>query len=168
MAHRRNQAKRTIYLAGRKALPLVEEALFSDDPEIRFRCTLLIDRLAGNDSFEVLLLLLDDPDARVRGHAMHALACDRCKADDVCVLPREDLIDAAAGLVADDPDEHVRAVSLEVLGRWSHEDARAAATLEEAAQRDPSPAVRKKAKWYLPGGAHYERLALERERRRRR
>lgn len=103
------------------------------------------------------MLLLDDPDARVRSHAIHALACDRCKGEDVCTLPRDDLIPEAARLLATDPDRHVRAITLEVLARWVHEDPRALRALEAAANGDPSPAVRKKAHWYLPGGKVYER-----------
>lgn len=155
--HRQKRAYWTLRLMGDAARPAVEEGLFSDDPEMRVQCTLLIDRLADDESFELMLLLLEDPDPRVRQHALHALACDRCKADDVCALPREDLIPTAARLLSTDPSAHVRAIALEVLARWVHDDARARAAIERAAAVDASPAVRKKATWYLPGGRHFER-----------
>lgn len=155
--HRRKDAYWKLRLLGPVARPAVEEGLLSDDAEIRVQCTLLIDRLAGPESFELMLLLLDDPDPRVRGHAIHALACDRCKADDVCALPREELIDAVVRILAAEPADHVRAIALEVAARWVHEDERARAAIEETAQRDPSRSVRKKATWYLPGGALYEK-----------
>ena len=155
--HRRRDAHWKLRRIGAPARPAVEEGLLSDDPVTRAECTVLIDRLAGSESFELVLLLLDDPDARVRGHAIHALACDRCKGEDVCALPRADLIPAAVRLLAEDPDDHVRAVALEVLARWMHEDPVAQEALARASADDPSSAVRKKARWYLPGGKLYER-----------
>jgi len=155
--HRRKDAYWKLRLLGPVARPAVEEGLLSDDADIREQCTLLIDRLAGPESFELMVLLLDDPDPRVRHHAIHALACDRCKADDVCALPREDLIMAATRLLAGDPSPGVRAIALEVASRWVHEDERARVAIEHAAEQDPSRAVRKKAAWYLPGGAIFER-----------
>ncbi|HEX2851147.1 MAG TPA: HEAT repeat domain-containing protein [Acidimicrobiales bacterium] len=155
--HRQKDAYWTLRLLGEAARPAVEEGLFSDDADLRVQCTLLIDRLAGNESFELVMLLLDDPDPRVRRHAIHALACDRCKADDVCALPHDELVAAATNLVTSDADPHVRAIALEVLARWVHDDDEARVAIEHAAVHDPSPAVRKKAAWYLPGGRIHER-----------
>lgn len=158
VSHRRGEARRKLRRIGPPARALVEEGLLSSDPVIRAECTVLIDRLAGNDSFEIVMLLLDDPDARVRAHAIHALACDRCKSDDVCALPpRDELVPEAARLVAADPHPHVRAIALEVLARWVHDEPSARHALERAAANDASPVVRKKAHWYLPGGKVYER-----------
>jgi HEAT repeat protein len=117
----------------------------------------LIDRLADTESFDLMVLLLDDPDPRVRAHAMHALACDRCKGDDVCALPREELTPMAVKLLAEDEHDHVRAIALEVLGRWVHEDERCHEAIARAMADDPSPSVRKKARSYQPGGKIYER-----------
>lgn len=155
--HRRTEAYWRLRTIGEPARAAVEEGLLSDDPDLRAQCALLIDRLAGVESFELMRLLLDDPDPRVRQRAIHALACDRCKADEVCALPREALIADAGRLVARDADPHVRAIALEVLARWVHDDARARDAIEQAAADDPSPAVRKKARWYLPGGKVFER-----------
>ncbi|HEY2692568.1 MAG TPA: hypothetical protein VGJ50_29315 [Streptosporangiaceae bacterium] len=43
--------------------------------------------------------------------------------------------------------------------RWTWADSHPAAAeaLESAATADPSPVVRKKAPWYIPGGAIYRR-----------
>ena len=155
--HRRKAAYWRLRELGRAARDAVEEGLLSSDPRIRAECALLIDRLAGNDSFELMLLLLDDPDPAVRRHAIHALACDRCKADDVCALPRDQIIPEAVRMLDGDPDDHVRAIALEVLARWVHEDEGARAAVERASASDPSPSNRKKAKWYLPGGPVFER-----------
>lgn len=155
--HRSKAAYWRLREFGPAAREAVEAGLLADDPTLRAQCALLIDRLAGNESFELMLLLLDDPDPRVRRHAIHALACDRCKSDDVCALPKGQLIAEAARLLETDPDAHVRAITLEVLARWVHEDDAARAAIERAAEADPTPGNRKKAKWYLPGGKPFER-----------
>jgi hypothetical protein len=105
-----------------------------------------------------LVAMLDDLDARVRRSTLHSLACDRCKEGDyrldaAAVLPR------AIGLLTGDPDRHVRAMAAEVVGLFVHDSDKAAAALSDAATSDSSPAVRKKAKWYAPGGAIYRRTA---------
>lgn len=120
--HRRQAAYWRLREFGPAAREAVEAGLLADDPTLRAQCALLIDRLAGNDSFELMLLLLDDPDPRVRHHAIHALACDRCKGDDVCALPSGQVIAEAVRMLETDPDAHVRAIALEVLARWVHED----------------------------------------------
>lgn len=43
--------------------------------------------------------------------------------------------------------------------KFAHSDARAVAALEASHAKDPSPAVRKKAGWFIPGGTIYERTA---------
>lgn len=155
--HRSRDAAKALLQLGPVARPAVEEGLLDDDPGIRAACTRLLDRLADNDSFDLMVLLLDDPDHRVRSHAMHALACDRCKSDDVCALPRAAIVPTAVRLLAGDPHPEVRAIALEVLGRWVHDDADARAAIEQARAHDPEPMVRKKARWYLPGGRVHER-----------
>jgi HEAT repeat protein len=155
--HRSRDAANALLQLGPIALPAVEEGLLAEDPGVRAACTRLLDRLANNDSFDLMLLLLDDPDPRVRSHAMHALACDRCKADDVCALPRAQIIPTAARVLAADPHPPVRTIALEVLGRWVHDDDVCRAAIERARVDDPDPMVRKKAKWYLPGGRIFER-----------
>jgi HEAT repeat protein len=155
--HRTKDAYWKLRELGPAAREAVEEGLLSDDPRIRSQCALLIDRLAGNDSFELMLLLLDDPEPSVRRHAIHALACDRCKTDDVCALPRAQIIPEASRMLASDPDPLVRAIALETLARWVHEDDDARRAIERAAADDPTPGNRKKATWYLPGGKVFER-----------
>lgn len=155
--HRRQAAYWRLREFGPAAREAVEAGLLADDPTLRTQCALLIDRLAGNDSFELVRLLLDDPDPRVRRHAIHALACDRCKSEDVCALPSAQIVAAATRMLESDPDALVRAIALEVLARWVHEDESARAAIERAAAADPAPGNRKKATWYLPGGKPFER-----------
>jgi hypothetical protein len=48
-------------------------------------------------------------------------------------------------------------MAAEIVGRWVHVDETAERALLEARDCDPSPAVRKKAGWYAPGGPIYRK-----------
>jgi hypothetical protein len=162
--HRAKIACRRIFMLGRDAVAVAEAGLAHENPDVRLYCTLLLDRLAGTNSFVMLLPLLDDPDARVRSRALHSLACNRCKSDDVCLLDTATILPLAQRALRDDPDAHVRAMAVEVVGTWVHTHPTAADALAIASKSDPSPAVRKKARWFAPGGAIYNRTQPKRAR----
>jgi hypothetical protein len=105
-----------------------------------------------------LIAMADDPDARVRIAAFHALACDRCKGD-TCAPGADAVLEPALRHLASDPDAHVRARAAELAGKFAHTDGRAVTAVETAHAHDPSPAVRKTAGWFTPGGAIYKRTA---------
>ncbi len=151
-------------MLGRDAVAVAEAGLGHENADVRLYCTLLLDRLAGTDSFVMMVPLLDDPDARVRSRALHSLACDRCKRDDVEVLDKGTILPLALRVLRDDPDAHVRAMAVEVVGTWVHTDPTAADALALASTSDPSPAVRKKAGWFAPGGPIYIRTQPQRAR----
>lgn len=163
--HRARSAYRRLKAHGRGALPAVEAGLTDSSADVRFFCTLAMDHLAGTDSFPTLLALIDDDDPRVRLHALHALACDRCKEDEVCTLGKEELLPVAIRSLQADPDAHVRAMAAEVVGKWVHDDDRAVEALETAKRDDNSSAVRKKAGWYTPGGTIFLKSASKTRRR---
>jgi hypothetical protein len=48
-------------------------------------------------------------------------------------------------------------MAAELAGKFVHTDSRAVTALETAHAQDPSPAVRKKAGWFTPGGTIYKR-----------
>ncbi|MEW2513336.1 hypothetical protein [Streptomyces sp. NPDC046870] len=50
-------------------------------------------------------------------------------------------------------------MAVELVGKFTHTDARAVAALPTSHARDASPAVRRKAGWYVPGGTIHERTA---------
>jgi HEAT repeat protein len=135
------------------------------NPEARVRelCCVVLDRVADSDTFRPLVGALDDPAPEVRLQALHALACDRCKTSpcelDDSALPR------ATDLLLGDPDAHVRAMAVELVGKWVHTHAEASDALASAMRTDPSSAVRKKASWYAPGGAVFRRTLPKQERR---
>ena len=60
----------------------------------------------------------------------------------------------------DDPDAHVRAYAVELVGRWVHTHSEAEAAIIRSRDHDPSPAVRKKAGWYAPGGTIHRKTSL--------
>ena len=48
-------------------------------------------------------------------------------------------------------------MAAELAGKFAHTDGRAVTALQTAHAQDPSPAVRKKAGWFTPGGTIYQR-----------
>lgn len=156
--HHAGAALRALMSAGLDALPTIREGLRYESTDVRHHCCLFLDHFITQEAMDDLVAMLDDPDARVRLSALHALACDRCKEgscrpDEARVLPR------AIVLLATDPDAHVRAHAIGLVGRWVHTNPAAEAALWRALRSDPSAAVRKKAGWVLPGGTIYRKTA---------
>jgi RNA polymerase sigma-70 factor (ECF subfamily) len=71
---------------------------------------------------------------------------------DLPEMPAADLVSLLA-----DPHRAFRAYAAELVGSWVHARPAACAATSRAAADDPSPAVRKKASWYAPGGTIYAR-----------
>lgn len=140
-----------LVLSGAAALPAIRKGLRDECAETRMYCAKALDHLVDEESMPDLIALLDDPDARVRWDALHALACDRCK-DNACRPDKADVLARVIAILQDDPSAHVRAIACEVVGKWVHTDVAASEALVAAQHGDPSPAVRKKASWYAPGG----------------
>ncbi|MEU6235153.1 HEAT repeat domain-containing protein [Kitasatospora sp. NPDC047058] len=138
------------------ALGAIRAGLSHEDAAVREGCCRLLDHLVDSGSMGRLIAMADDPDARVRIAAFHALACDRCKGD-TCAPGADRVLDPALHHLASDPDARVRAMAAELVGKFVHTDDRALAALQASHARDPSPAVRKKAGWFTPGGAIYQR-----------
>ncbi|GHF41890.1 hypothetical protein GCM10018790_19500 [Kitasatospora xanthocidica] len=140
------------------SLDAIRAGLSDPDPAVREGCCRLLDHLVDTDSMDLLIAMADDPDARVRIAAFHALACDRCK-DDACAPGADRVLDPALRHLADDPDPQVRMRAAELVGKFVHTVPGALAALVRCHERDPSPAVRKKAGWYVPGGPIHRRTA---------
>jgi HEAT repeat protein len=163
--HRAGRAYWRLMALGRMAVPAARAGLTHESADVRFHCARYFDHFLMPDILGDLMLRLDDPDPRVRLTALHTLACDRCK-DDMCVPSGGALLDKAMTIVSADTDAHVRAHAIELLGRAAHENAAALDALQAAHRDDPSPAVRKKAGWYVPGGPIWRRTAARARRRR--
>jgi hypothetical protein len=158
LPHHAGPAFRALLNAGLDALPAIRQGLRHESVEVRRRCCLFLDHLVTQEAMDDLVAMLDDLDAGVRCAASHALGCDRCKEgscgpEEAKVLPR------AVALLATDPDAHVRAHAIGLVGRWVHTNPVAEAALLRAKRCDPSPAVRKKAGWLIPGGTIYRKTA---------
>jgi hypothetical protein len=143
---------------GQDATGAIRVGLHHEDPTVREGCCRLLDHLVDTGSMGQLIAMADDPDARVRTAAFHALACDRCKGG-TCAPGAGQVREPALRHLAADPDPHVRAMAAELVGKFAHTDGRAVTALQTARAQDPSPAVRKKAGWFTPGGTIYQRTA---------
>ncbi|MFI2205538.1 HEAT repeat domain-containing protein [Streptomyces sp. NPDC020192] len=149
-------AYRELLRRGENAASAIRAGLRDANPAVREHCCRLLDHLVDAESMDDLITMADDPDPRVRIAAFHALACDRCK-DDTCAPGPDRVLGPALHHLDSDLDPHVRAMAAELVGKFAHSDARATEALKRAHAHDPSPAVRKKAGWFTPGGTIYER-----------
>ena len=156
--HRASPAYKALMARGAAATAAIVHGLKHPSADTRLYCCRLLDQLLTPEALAPLIAMLDDPDERVRYTALHSLSCDRCK-DDVCLPTDGPLLAKAMKLLADDPSAHVRAHALGAVGRSAHIDADALSAIARAAAADPSPAVRKKARWYSPGGPIHRRTA---------
>ncbi|MFF2614272.1 HEAT repeat domain-containing protein [Kitasatospora sp. NPDC058046] len=151
-------AYRELLRRAEDALGAIRAGLSHESAAVREGCCRLLDHLVDTESMGELISMADDPDARVRIAAFHALACDRCKGD-TCAPGADRVLEPALRHLASDPDPRARAMAAELVGKFAHTDAGAVAALRRSSAQDPSPAVRKKAGWFIPGGAVYERTA---------
>jgi HEAT repeats len=162
--HRSFHAYTRLLALGPLAATAARGGLAHPDARVREYCCQLLDHLLDAESVPALVHALGDPSARVRTQAVHALACDRCKAD-ASRPAAEAVLPAAIAVLGSDPSARVRAYAAELVGRWVHSQAAARDAIARAAAADPSPAVRKKASWYAPGGPIYRRTAPGSQRR---
>ena len=154
--YKASHAYRTLLDLGIQALPAVRAGLWHEDPEVRLHCCRFLDRYLSPDTLSDLMEMLNDGDERVRCSALHTLACDRCN-EGTCRPEEADVLPKAVKLLEGDPEAHVRAMAIEVVGQFVHTNALAVAAISAARQSDENPTVRKKAGWYLPGGPVHKR-----------
>ena len=136
--HRAVAAYHELLRRGEDAVGAIRAGLQHENPAVREGCCRLLDHLVDTGSTSQLIAMADDPDARVRIAAFHAL-------------------EPALRHLASDPNAHVRERAAELAGKFVHTDSRAVTALETSHAQDPSPTVRKKAGWFTPGGTIYQR-----------
>ena len=154
--HHNREAFWHLVLSGPTALDAVRAGLAHDDAAVRAGCTSVLDHLVDEASWDDLVEMLDDESTEVRVYAIHALSCDRCK-DNGCAPTKASVLPHAIRLLQTDDAPLVRAIAIEVAGRWVHEDPDALDAIVKTMETDPNPSVRKKASWFAPGGARYEK-----------
>lgn len=154
--HRYTGAYRELLRLGADAAGAARDGLAHESARVRMLCCQVLDHVLDRDSIPVLIGAMADPADGVRMQAVHALACDRCKGGGVRPSASE-VLTAAIRVLREDPNTRVRAMAAELVGAWAHTHPDAAAALTAAARGDASPAVRKKAAWYAPGGVIYRR-----------
>jgi hypothetical protein len=156
--HRAKAAYRALLDMGFIVAPAARDGLRHENPDVRYYCCALLDHFLLPEAQGDLIGVLRDPDPHVRQMALHALACDRCKEGD-CRPTEADVLPEALRVLDEDSDPHVRAMALEVIGQYVHTSLLAERALIAANKNDASPAVRKKAGWYAPGGPIHRRTA---------
>ncbi|MGI9119139.1 MAG: HEAT repeat domain-containing protein [Acidimicrobiales bacterium] len=124
-------------------------ALHHGDPWVRRSCLGFLDHHAADGSGPIFMAALDDPVAPVRDLAMHGLACERCRTEDLCVT---DVTPKITRILDCDPNAEIRFKALSILRRLADRDPAAIAAMHRAAERDLDDRVREAAAAILAGG----------------
>jgi HEAT repeat protein len=75
----------TLVAAGADAVNAVQQGLESSNADVRRGCCQFLDMHGDAEASQAAVRLLDDPDDGVRWWAGHALACERCKAENTWI-----------------------------------------------------------------------------------
>lgn len=136
-------------------------ALHHPDPFVRRGCLGFLDHYANEASASVFALALRDPVAFVRHAALHSLACETCRTEELCVA---DVSPYLVEVVFADPSPEVRHNAIPVLLRLADRDPRARHAVERAADDDTDELVREVARRALTGEHVRSRRAYRRRR----
>ena len=113
-----------------------EAALSHPHVEMRRFCLFLLDHYASDVSSETFRRALRDPVAPVRESALHGLACETCRHEDIAV---PGVVTALVQILASDRNAEVRHKSVAALARFVRRDTRAAEAIARAAAAIPIP-----------------------------
>ena len=114
-------------------------ALNHPDLAMRRFCLYLLDHYASDASTDTFRRALGDPVPSVREGALHGLACERCRHEEIC-LP--EVVTDLLEILGSDPNAEVRHKTVAALARFMGRDSRARDALAWAAHHDPDPAIR--------------------------
>lgn len=156
VAHRAKDARWTLMFAGADAVPALKRGLSHPNARVREACCVVLDHHLQPDCIPDLLANLEHDDAGVRGWALHAMACDRCK-EGSCRPAENDTVPLAVRMMLEDPDSTVRARAIGLVGEAVHRHPEVVDALETALRTEPVAANRKIIRWWLPGGPRFER-----------
>jgi hypothetical protein len=114
-------------------------ALNHPDLAMRRFCLYLLDHYASDASTDTFRRPLRDPVPSVREGALHGLACERCRHEDICVT---DVVSDLVEILGSDLNAEVRHKTVAALARFIGRDSRARDAITWAAHHDPDPAIR--------------------------
>ena len=140
---------------GRK-LPVAVQVAALSHPDLAMRrfCLSLLDHYASDGSSHIFRRALRDPVASVRESALHGLACERCRHEDICVTA---VVTDVTEILASDPNPEVRHKALAVLARFIDRDGRAGDAIARAAHHDSDAAIRRAAQVVVFSGQPHVR-----------
>jgi hypothetical protein len=138
-------------------------ALTHPDAFARRGCLFFLDHWFNDASMEVFAAALQDPVDFVRNLALHSLACETCKSEQLCAA---DVVPGLVRLLESDPSPELRVKCLPLLMRLAGQDDRARAAVEHAAAADHDPIVRRAAEDAGAGRFVAPRKRYERDQRR--
>ena len=127
---------------------MMRAAVSHPDPWARRSCLSFLDHYANDESAAVFAAALADPVATVRKHALHGLACERCRATE---LPVPQVVPELVRVLAEDTSADVRQGAVPILFGLQARDPRVRPALTRAAEADPDPLVRTAARAALDG-----------------
>src|SRR5215831_1478351 len=134
LKQRRARLGRTLPVAAVQAA-----ALSHPDLAMRRFCLFLLDYYASDLSSDIFRSARRDPVASVRESALHGLACERCRHEDICVT---DVVTDLIEIMTSDPNAEVRHKTVAALARFISRDGRAGQAIARAAPHDPDPTIR--------------------------
>ena len=138
-------------------------ALHHPDPQIRRYCLVILDHHANDASMHVFVSALEDEADAVREIALHSLACDSCKHDDLCPA---DILPALARVLESDPKPDLRIKALTALLRMPADQNQVRDLLRRTAQGNTDAVTRRCAADALRGDFVPPKKRYERRQRR--
>jgi hypothetical protein len=126
---------------------------------VRRGCLGFLDHYANEASASVFALALRDPVELVRHAALHSLACETCRTEELCVA---DVVPHLVGVLSGDPSSELRHKAIPVLLRLADRDPQARQAVERAADNDGDALVRDVACRALAGQHVRSRRAYQR------
>jgi hypothetical protein len=154
--HRTKESLRRLMSAGSLATDAVRRGLKHPDSRVRYHCCRILDHFLDEAALPDLIAALEDEDAEVRGAALHALACEKCKEGE-CRPGEEEVLPIVLRMLREDPEVKREAINL--LFQVVHRRQDAAEALEHARDFDPDPRIRKQATLRAPGGVMWMRTS---------
>jgi HEAT repeat protein len=138
-------------------------ALHHPDPFTRRECLFFLDHYANEASATVFAEALRDPVDFVRNAALHSIACESCRTEELCVA---DVVPSIVRLLEEDPSPELRTKAIPTLLRLGGRDGRAWEAIRRAAEHDADGIVRQAAADALGGSFVAPRKRYERRQRR--